>query len=311
MCTTRFVLCVEKMPSFIDGRACLLKPNAGVLVQDSSEAISALCILIFYVNDCRQNNQRVPNNENVSLKVRKFNVYKNKFQTFIAIEAETDVTKNMLVTIKRKDPNATFSHDKLAGIDTVVTFCAEKLQNLNAQEELKILYTGENRKCVDALVQSTSTEKQPKQKRRKSLETTTTTTHIKKTTKTETCTVVENEEELVPKKRERGTLCYYYMHAGEENEANQNCHLTIVQITKVYKDESSGNKSSPYLYDAIAVGYGILEKKIISFTQEEHPEFFKREFQRLVSCNLKLNTKPQMKMAKKLFELAFCSLPLS
>ncbi len=286
VCTTRFVLCVEKMPSFTDGKACLLKPNAGVLVQDSSEAISALCILIFYVNDRRQNNQRLPNNENVSLKIRKFNVYKNNFQTFIAIEAETDVTKNMLVTIKRKDPNATFSHDKLAGIDAVVTFCAEKLRNLNAQEELKILYTGENRKCVDALVQSSSTEKQPKQKRRKSLELTTTTTHIKKTTM-----VVENEVELVPqKKREVDTLCYYYMHAGEENEANQNCHLTIVQITKVYKDESSGNKSSPCLYDAIAVGYGILEKKIISFTQEEHPEFFKREFQRLESDNLKLYT---------------------
>jgi len=290
VCTTRFVLCVEKMPSFFDGRACLLKPNAGVLVQDSSEAISALCILIFYVNDCRQNNQRVPN-ENVSLKIRKFNVYKNEDQTFIAIEAETDVTKNMLVTIKRKDPNATFSPDKLTGIDTVVTFCAEKLQNLNAHEELKILYTGENRNCVDALVQSTSTEKQPMQNRRKSVETTTTTTHIEKTTTMEMCTVVENEVELVPqKKREVGTLCYYYMHAGEEDESNKNLHLTIVRITKVYKDESFGNKSSRYLYDAIAVGYGILEKKIIYFTKEGHPKFFKGKFQRLESDNLKLYT---------------------
>ena len=221
VCTTRFVLCVEKMPSFTDGKACLLKPNAGGFVQDSSEAISALCILIFYdVNDCRQNNQRVPNNENVSLKVRKFNVYKNKDQTFIAIEAETDVTKNALVISKRKDPNATFSPDKLAGIDTVVTFCAEKLQNLNAQEELKIPYTGENRKYVDALVQSTSTEKQPMQKRRKSLETTTTATHIEKTTTTETCMVVEDEEELV-KKREVGTLCYYTIICTREKKTKQ------------------------------------------------------------------------------------------
>ena len=76
------------------------------------------------------------------------------------------------------------------------------------------------------------------------------------------------------------------MHAGEEDEANQNCHLTIVRITKVYKDESFGNKSSPYLYDAIAVGYGILEKKIIYFTEEGHPKFFKGKFQRLESCDL-------------------------
>ena len=293
VCTTRFVLCVEKMPSFTDGKACLLKPNAGRFVQDSSEAFGALCILTCYdEKDCRQIKKRVPtNDENVNLKVRKFNVYKNKDQTFIAIEAETVVTKDELVIIKRKDPHATFSPEKLTGIDTVVTFCAEKLQKSNAQQELKIPYTGENRKYVDALVQSTSIEKQPMQNRRKSFEKTTTTTHIEKTTTMETCTVVENEVELVPqKKREVGTLCYYYMHAGEEDEANKNLHLTIVRITKVYKDESFGNKSSPYLYDAIAVGYGILEKKIIYFTKEGHPKFFKGKFQKLESCDLLLYT---------------------
>ena len=290
------------MPRFFDGRACLLNPNNAALTPNSPEAFEALRILIFYDgNDRRQVGRGVPaqvDKNVVRLCIRKFKVvlYKSENQTCIVIEAETDVDKNELVIIQRNDSKALFNSETLEGIDAVVTFCAPLLDKSNARQKLKIPYTGEKREAVNALVQGTSAGNQTMQNRRKSIERTTTTMHLQKTTTTEMRTVVEDQIEVndrvpVAKKRLVGTLCYYYMHAGELTEDNKNFHQTIVQITDEKLNTNKSSRSDPaYLYDAISVGYGVLEKKIIKFTKDAHPKFYGYRFCNLEPCDLVLYT---------------------